>query len=217
MKIAPLPRLFPLERTLALSDGVFAVVITLLVLGIEVPQGGGSVAEVALMREKLAHQVLVYFVAFWIVAMYWSQHAILFATLRRMDGVMVLLNLALLLPVSLLPFVTQLMGENHTHWAPVGVFASVNLFAAFVLGRAWHHVLARPAFHEGAATVALASRIRLGLRVFVGLLLVGTLVALVNVKAGILCFVVTPFAHFLKLAHDALRAEPEPVEARLDQ
>ena len=68
-KLTPLPQFFPLERTIALSDGVLAVVITLLILGIEVPESGNlSGPERILVMEKLGHQFLVYFVSFWILA-----------------------------------------------------------------------------------------------------------------------------------------------------
>lgn len=212
VKLAPLPRVFPPDRTVALSDAVFAVVITLLVLGIEVPESGVTEVELAATRSKLVHQILVYFVSFWIIAMYWSQHTILFASLRRMNGVVLVLNFLFLLPVTLLPFVTQLMGANHTHWTPVLIFALTNLFAAFALWRMWRHVVSRPQFHAGPRTVELAERIAFGLRVFVGALVVGVLVALVDVKAGVVCFVLTPLGHFINFARDALRADGDAAE-----
>jgi uncharacterized membrane protein len=66
----PLPRYFPLERVIAFNDGVFAVVITILVLGIEVPSDVAlDPSAIALAREKLLHQLLVYVVAFGLIAM----------------------------------------------------------------------------------------------------------------------------------------------------
>ncbi len=105
----PLPRYFPLERVIAFSDGVFAVVITILVLGIEVPSDVAlDAAAIALEREKFLHQVLVYAVAFWLIAMYWTHHSLLYAGLQRVDRRLVVLNLLFLLPVTLLPFVSQI-------------------------------------------------------------------------------------------------------------
>jgi uncharacterized membrane protein len=70
----PLPRFFPLERTITFSDGVFAVVITILVLGIEVPEDVAlDPASIAPLREKFLHQILVYGVAFCLVAMWDAQ------------------------------------------------------------------------------------------------------------------------------------------------
>jgi uncharacterized membrane protein len=91
----PLPRFFPLERMVAFSDGVFAVVITILVLGIEVPSEGAlDPTAMALAHEKFLHQLLAYVVAFGLIAMYWTQHSLLFAGLRRVDrGLVVLISL----------------------------------------------------------------------------------------------------------------------------
>jgi len=73
----PLPRFFPLERVIAFSDGVFAVVITILVLGIEVPSDVAlDPAAMSLAREKFLHQLLAYVVAFGLIAMYWTHHSI---------------------------------------------------------------------------------------------------------------------------------------------
>lgn len=214
MKLDPLPRFFPLDRAKALSDAVFAVVMTLLVLGIEVPQEGMlSGPEFVSVREKLGHQVLVYFVSFWIVAMYWSQHSLLLASLKRMDRAILVLNLTFLLPVTLLPFVTQLMGTSRGDWEVVAVFALTNLFAAFVFQRLLKHVVAQPEIHKGPETAALARRIAFGLRFFVAVVVVGVLTALTNVGLGILCFVLTPLAHFYNYVRDPLRSHEETTSA----
>ncbi len=207
MKLAPLPRFFPLDRTLALSDGVFAVVITLLVLGIEVPQGGAlDAAELVAALEKLWHQILIYLVCFCFVAMYWSQQALLFGGLRRMDRTTVLLTLVFLLPVTLLPFVTQLMGTWRDDWEVVAVFACTNLLAGFAFFGLCRHLTARPELHEAAESAMLARRLTLGLLFLVLIMVFGVLLALVDVKAGILSFALMPFVYFL----NSLRTAPDP-------
>ena len=113
IRMEPLPRFFPLDRLVAFSDGVFAVVITILVLGIEVPADVASdAAGLAEARDKLVHQLLAYMVAFALVAMYWTQHGMLYAGVRSADRRLVVLNLLFLIPVTLLPFVTQVMGAR---------------------------------------------------------------------------------------------------------
>ena len=198
MALEPLPRFFPLERAITFSDGVFAVVITILVLGIEVPSDIAlDAAEIAVQREKFLHQVLVYGVAFWLVAMYWSQHSLLFAGLRRMDRPLVVLNLLFLLPVTLLPFVTQLMGTIRDDWRIVLVFAMTNLFGAWVLGRQWSHVAARPETHKDSHTARLSLRMRWGVRFFGLVLIAAVLISLLDVKTGIFVILVMPFVFFV--------------------
>jgi len=209
MKIAPLPRLLAVERTVALSDGIFAVVITILVLGIEVPDGGMiSGPELTEVRVKLAHQVLIYFVCFWIVAMYWSQHGLLFLRLKRMDGVLLVLNLLFMLPVTLLPFVTEFMGERRDHSFPVVMFALTNLVSVLVLRGMWRRVMTKPDFFsEEPYTTALAERLVLGLHVFMGAMVLGVLLSFIDPRAGVACFLIPPVGHFVNYVRDSLRAE----------
>lgn len=193
MKLDPLPRFFPLERTLALSDGVFAVVITLLVLGIEVPARGTLGSE---EFDKLGHQILIYLVCFCLVGMYWSQQSLLFAGLKRMDRRTVVLTLLFLLPVTLLPFVTQLMGTWRDDWEVVAVFAATNLLAGLAFLGLCKHLVGEPDLHEATRSAKLAQRLSLGFFFLVSAMVLGVLVALIDVRAGILCFVLLPIVHF---------------------
>jgi len=203
MKLEPLPKSFPLDRAIALSDAVFAVVMTLLVLSIDVPGDGELTAPERIFAfERLGHQVLVYFVSFWLVAMYRAQHSLLFAGLRSMDRGLLVLNLLMLLPVTLLPFVTQLMGARRDDWSVVVVFAMTNLFAASVFAALWKAVAARPELHSSPQTAALVPRILFGLPVFAAILVLGTAIAFFDVRIGVLCFVLTPVGHFLNYVWD---------------
>jgi|GEM_PF-626481 len=207
----PLPRFFPLDRAVAFSDAVFAVVITILVLGIEVP---GDVAldpaAIAMAREKLLHQMLVYVVSFALIAMYWVQHGLLFAGLRQVDRRLVVLNLWFLLPVTLLPFVTQLMGARRDDWTSVLVFAVTNLVAAWLLGRQWTHVLALPETHKGPKTARLARRSVRATRFFALVLIAGTLVSLLDVRAGTAVILIMPLMFFVNFIRVGKRL---PVDA----
>ena len=112
----PIPRFFAPTRTIAFTDGVFAIVITILVLGIEAPSTlDVSTAEFEEIRRTSAHQLWLYFVSFCIVGSYWIQHTVLFGSLRSIDRPIAVLNLLYLLPVTLLPFVTQVMGHIAMH------------------------------------------------------------------------------------------------------
>jgi len=201
-----LPEFLPPERTVAFTDAVFAVVITVLVLGIEVPSGAPVLAADLLeWREKLLHQVLIYFVAFWLIAMYWSQHHLLFSGLKQIDRPLFVLNLLFVLPATLVPFVTQLMGTFRTEWRSVLVFAITNLWAALIFERMATRVAARPDIHKGTAIVSLAARFKLGARFFGVVLLLGVLLSRLDVKAGTALFLVMPIVYFLNLLRDPFR------------
>lgn len=208
-----LPRYFPLDRIVAFSDGVFAVVITILVLGIEVPaELLADASAVAEAREKLLHQILLYVLAFAVVGMYWTQHGILFGGLKQADRRLVVLNLLFLLPVTMLPFVTQLMGTRRDDWRSVLVFAVTNIVAAWLMSTQWAHVLALPETHKGPKTAKLAGRIVWATRFFALVLTLGVLVSLVHVKLGTALMLVIPFVFFANFARaDGERSPKKPV------
>lgn len=220
MPMEPLPRYFPLERVITFSDGVFAVVITILVLGIEVPSDLAlDPTAIALEREKFLHQLLVYVLAFGLIAMYWTQHSLLFAGLQRVDRRLVVLNLLFLLPVTLLPFVSQLMGTRRDDWRSVLVFAGTNFVAAWLVQRQWAHVLALPATHKGPETSRLARRLVWATRFYALVLLVGVLISLLDVRAGIAIILVMPllfFMNFVRIGKRPPSGDPSVDDADAD-
>jgi uncharacterized membrane protein len=203
----PLPRFVPLDRMVAFSDGVFAVVITLLVLGIEIPSDAVLTGSALVMeREKILHQLFIYFVAFWLVGMYWSQQSLFTSGLTQIDRGTFVLNLLLLLPITLLPFVTQFMGTMRADWRAVLLFALINVFATLVLVSMWSRIAALPEIHKSPQTATLAARMRVEVRIHAVVMVVGVLVALLDVRVGTLVFILIPFAHFYNFLRDPFRS-----------
>jgi len=102
-------RLLPTNRLEAFSDGVLAIVITLLVLEIEVPRGGEDLAHELLAEWRV---YLGYVVSFVFIGGWWMAHANLTRFVKAGTGVLFRLNLLALLFVSFLPFTTSLMSAN---------------------------------------------------------------------------------------------------------
>jgi uncharacterized membrane protein len=203
----PLPRFVPLDRMVAFSDGVFAVVITLLVLGIEIPSDAVLTGSALVMeREKILHQLFIYFVAFWLVGMYWSQQSLFTSGLTQIDRGTFVLNLLLLLPITLLPFVTQLMGTLRGDWKVVLYFALTNVLATFVIERMWSRIASLPETQKGPQTATLAARMRVEVRAHAAVMVVGVLVALLDVRVGTFVFILIPFAHFYNFLRDPFRS-----------
>jgi uncharacterized membrane protein len=146
-------------RLEALSDGVFAVAITLLVLDIRLPAGvpyenlGGALVQ-------LTPKILSYLLSFIVVGIYWSFHHAALARLRRIDGTVVFLNLLLLLLVTFMPFPTILMGEYPFTTLPLVIYG-LCLIAANLIGFvSILHLHWRPdLLHPGIAENLLASQI----------------------------------------------------------
>lgn len=123
-----------LARVVNFSDGVFAIVITLLILTIQVPE----VSRASVARElpgrllALEPKVFSYVVSFLVVAVYWMAHHRVFKPIRGYDAPLLWLNFVFLMTISFLPFPTSLLGEYGEQQLSVVIYA-VNVAAASLL------------------------------------------------------------------------------------
>jgi uncharacterized membrane protein len=113
------------NRLEAFSDGVLAIVITIMVLELKVPHGDGWSA-----LEPLIPVFLSYVLSFLYVGIYWNNHHHLLKVCARVTGGVMWANLHLLFWLSLFPFVTDWMGENHFAALPTAMYGAVLLMAA---------------------------------------------------------------------------------------
>jgi uncharacterized membrane protein len=113
------------NRMEAFSDGVIAIIITIMVLEMKVPHGENFAALTPLLPVLLS-----YVLSFLYVGIYWSNHHHLVHAMRRVTGGILWANLHLLFWLSLFPFVTGWMGENHFASLPTLFYGGVLLMAA---------------------------------------------------------------------------------------
>ncbi len=112
------------ERLTAFSDGVIAILITILVLELKIPHGADLAALLGLLPVFLA-----YVLSFVVIAIYWNNHHHMLYLTDRITGGILWANLHLLFWLSLMPFVTGWMGENHFAPLPTALYGAVLLFA----------------------------------------------------------------------------------------
>lgn len=120
-------------RLEAFSDGVIAIIITIMVLELKVPHG----AEISALK-PLIPVLLCYIMSFIYIGIYWSNHHHLLQAVKHVNGAVLWANLHLLFWLSLVPFVTSWMGENNFSSFPVAIYGSVLTLAAvayFILVR----------------------------------------------------------------------------------
>ena len=115
----------PKERLTAFSDGVVAIIITIMVLELKVPH---STEWSALAG--LAPVFASYVLSFIYIGIYWNNHHHLLHTCTRVNGAILWANLHLLFWLSLVPFVTGWMGENHFDRAPTALYGVALLMPA---------------------------------------------------------------------------------------
>lgn len=113
------------NRLEAFSDGVIAIIITIMVLELKVPHGT-SFADLA----PLLPVFLSYVLSFVYVGIYWNNHHHMLHACSRVSGTVLWANLHLLFWLSLLPFATGWMGENHFAPLPSALYGAVLLAAA---------------------------------------------------------------------------------------
>jgi uncharacterized membrane protein len=121
------------DRLLAFSDGVIAIIITIMVLELKAPEGAGW-ADLA----KLAPVFLSYVLSFSFVAIYWNNHHHLLYTLSRVNGTILWANMHLLFWLSLIPFATAWAGQNPFAPVPTAVYG-----VAFLMPGCAYYLLVR--------------------------------------------------------------------------
>ncbi|MGZ3238350.1 MAG: TMEM175 family protein [Burkholderiaceae bacterium] len=137
------------SRLEAFSDGVLAIIITIMVLELKVPHGETVAALIPLFPVFLS-----YILSFIYVGIYWNNHHHMLHLTQKVSGGVLWANLHLLFWLSLTPFVTGWMGENHFAATPTAFYGVVLLMAAFA-----YWVLQRTIIHAQGPDSALAAAI----------------------------------------------------------
>ncbi len=135
------------ERLAAFSDGVIAIIITIMVLELKVPHG----ADWAALR-ALAPNMVSYVLSFVYLAIYWNNHHHLLHTVTRVDGLILWANSHLLFWLSLIPAATSWMGENFLAPLPTAVYGAILLMPAIA-----YYLLERAILHKQGKQSVLAS------------------------------------------------------------
>jgi uncharacterized membrane protein len=126
------------SRLEAFSDGVLAIIITIMVLELKGPQGVGLAA----LKPLIPH-FFSYVLSFIYVGIFWNNHHHLFQAAKQVSGGILWANLHLLFWLSLFPFTTDWMGENQLAATPTAVYGFVLLMAAIAYQILEHAIIAK--------------------------------------------------------------------------
>jgi uncharacterized membrane protein len=199
------------SRVLAFSDGVFAIIITLLVLEIRVPElaGGQTLADAL---DEVRPSFVAFLISFVVVAIAWAGHRDLFALVRRTDRPLVWLNFVYLLPLSVLPFGALLISRYEDDPVALRMYGLILIAIAVTRLGTWVYATARP--HLLFASVDARSR-------WAGVILVavpavgyalGTALAPASPTAALVIFAVVPILYFVVIALARTTAPPGSAE-----
>ena len=132
----------PNLRLLALSDGVIAVAITLLVLDIRLPEGFGEYSDSELWAALVAlwPRLLAYLLSFYVIANFWFSHRSKFNAIVKTDGRLMWINMLFLLTVGLVPFTTNLIAESGGTIATM-IYAAAMVVSGLSLAGIWQYAV----------------------------------------------------------------------------
>ncbi len=170
-------------RLEAFSDGVLAIIITIMVLELKVPHGQDWVS-----LKPLIPVFLGYVLSFIYIGIYWNNHHHLLHSVQTVDGRILWANLHLLFWLSLVPFVTGWMGENHFTPIPTALYGVVLLAAGVA-----YYILVRVLLKRHGAESLLAKAVGKDFKGVISVLIYAVAIALAFVSswlAGALYIVV---------------------------
>ena len=130
------------SRVMAFTDGVFAIIITILVLEIGVPAdlGDDSLRDAI---EETGPELLAWVISFLVTGLYWGWHRDLFTQIRYVDRGVVWLNLLFMLPAALIPFAASVLGAYHDEAIALHLYGAVLVATALMRGVLYAYVMRR--------------------------------------------------------------------------
>jgi uncharacterized membrane protein len=198
-------------RVLALSDGVFAIIITLLVLEIHVPELTGGQDLSAALRE-VRPSFVAFLISFLVVAIAWAGHRDQFSLIRRTDRMLVWLNILYMLPLSILPFGASLLARYDRDPVALRMYGLLLLAIAVTRLIMWMYATERPHLlfelvdarsrWTGVAVVAVPAVVYL----------VGFLLADSHPDASLTLYAIVPVLYFVGITLARSTAPPESAE-----
>jgi uncharacterized membrane protein len=200
-------RLHDPARVLGLSDGVFAIIITLLVLEIHVPDLAGGQT----LREAIAEvrpSFIGFLISFVVVAISWAGHRDLFAHIRRTDRSLVWLNIVYLFPLCLLPFGAALISRFDREPVALRMYGLVLLLIALTRLAVWLYATNRP--HLLFETISRRSRTVGALIAAVPavLYIIAILISESSPTSSLAIYAAVPVLYFIALFLDRSTAAP---------
>ena len=199
------------SRVITLSDGVFAIILTLLVLEIHVPElaGGQTLADAL---DEVRPSFSAFLISFVVVAIAWAGHRDIFSLVRRTDRPLVWLNILYLLPLSILPFGASLIARYDQE--PVALRMYGFLLVAIAASRlgVWWYASRRPQLlftpvdarsrRAGVALVAVPG----------AAYAVAIVVARASPTASLVIYAAVPILYFIGISRARTTAEPGSTE-----
>lgn len=181
------------ERLGAITDGVIAIIITILVLQINVPeQHDFGVEGVFSLMKKVSRDIMVYLLSFCLIGTFWLQHHVIFHYVKRVNRTIVYLNGVFLFFLSLSPFSTQLAGA-YPGVRPAEVFFGFNfLLSGLSLFVLWRYAARTEKLLDKPIDITVVRSMGRRIMVEPALIIVGMVISVFNFHAAALVYFIAP-------------------------
>ncbi len=204
---------FPVDRLKGFTDGVLAIVITILVLGINIPEDHNfSEQGLVAFLLRISRDVIMYAASFWLIGACWVQQHAVFQHLRYCNRSLLWLNILFLFPLTLMPVLTKLKVLYHDIELVVPLFGAPFVLSGLILLGIWQYVISHPELigHRNIDPSVVRSMNR---RILIGPLvsLVAIGLSFLNLNLGTAAFCTMPLFY---LSHRLVDSEWEkPVDS----
>jgi uncharacterized membrane protein len=187
------------HRIEALADGIFAVAMTLLVLDIKMPESITYASDAALLERlaQLEHAVASYVISFIMLSMYWVGHHFQFHFVARTDRGTLWINLYLLLSICLVPFTTDLVGDNVQLRVPALLYGVNLLLIAAAFSAQIAYLRRHPQLATPELTPAVARLLRRQVLPFAIVPLLSMMLSFYSPRLALYLYLLLPLLHVL--------------------
>jgi uncharacterized membrane protein len=190
---------FGKARIEALSDGIFAVAMTLLVLDVKLPGDESFATDGALLERLLSleHTFVIYFISFVVLGMFWVGHHAQFHFVRYVDHTLLWLNLFFLFGITSIPFGTDLLGDYHELRLPYMIYGFKLMLLAGLLVIQVVYLLSHPELAQPSLTRGIARRMIWRAALFATIPLLSMAAVFYNTRLGLYLYFLLAVVHFL--------------------
>lgn len=188
---------YGLERLNALTDGVVAIAITLLVLGIDIPTDHNfGVDELKTFLLRLTPGLLAFTTSFIVVAVYWNIHHRIYSVLAFSNNTIVSLNILFLFSISLIPFLAKIKSLYRFDIFVVIIYSTAHIFTGLILYFTWKYILSQKTLLKYNIEKNKGRLVSLSILSIPIISLIAIPVAFFNIHIGTYLFYLIPFVNF---------------------
>ena len=206
---------FSVNRLNGFTDGVLAIVITLLVFGIDIPEDHKfSEQGLVAFLLRIGRDVMMYAASFWLIGAYWVQHHAVFHFLRYCNRSLIWLNILFIFPLTLVPFLTKLKVVYRSDVIVVPLFGIAFILSGLILLGIWRYAVSHPElmWHpniDPSVVRSMHQRIMIG--PLISLVAVG--LSFLNLNLGTIAFCTMPLFYLSHRSADSKWEKPEESSA----